>query len=333
MKLATLKSAEERDGILCMINHDHTKYIEVQDIVKNLQTALDCWAHFHPLLEKCYHDLNEGKKDKDTKTFEASKMASPLPRAYQWLDASAYLNHVKLVREARGAPLPDNVFTDPLMYQGGSDTFLSPMDPIYSNDEKDGIDFEAEIAIVTDDVPMGIDVASAAKHIKLILLVNDVSLRNLIPPELSKGFGFLQSKPSSSFAPIALTPDELGKNWDGARAHLTVQSILNGRIVGIPNAGFEMHFSFPQLIAHAAKTRRLIAGTIIGSGTVSNKDKAVGYSCIAEQRMREIIEQGQPQTPFMRFGDQIRIEALDNEGNSVFGAIDQCVKHYKWGNS
>jgi fumarylacetoacetate (FAA) hydrolase len=251
-----------------------------------------------------------------------------LPRAYQWADGSAYVNHVELVRKARGAELPANFWTDPLMYQGCSDSFIGPTDSILVADETYGIDFEAEVAVITNDVPMEINHIAAAQHIKLFVLVNDVSLRNLIPNELAKGFGFFQSKPASSFSPVAITPDELGDNWDGARVHLNLVSHLNNQLFGQPNAGVDMTFSFPELIQHAAKTRTLCAGTIIGSGTVSNIDRSNGSSCIAEKRMLEIIQSGAPITPFMSFGDVIRIEMFDKQGKSLFGAIDQMIQKY-----
>lgn len=328
MKLASLRSQKHRDGILCLVNQELTRYVPIPDCAANLQEALEHWDGLYPVLQKKALALNEGLIA-EAKLFDPKLMASPLPRAYQWADGSAYLNHVALVRQARGAEMPEHFLEDPLMYQGGSDAFLSPTEPIAVASEDYGIDFEAEIAIITDDVPMGISVEKASKHIKLILLVNDVSLRHLIPDELAKNFGFFQSKPSSSFSPIALTPDELGAQWDGQRADICIRSTLNGQIVGELNAGSEMHFSFPELIAHAAKTRPLSAGTIIGSGTVSNQDETKGYSCIAEKRMREIIHSGKATTPFMHFGDTIRIEALDAKGNSIFGAIDQKVIRYQ----
>ena len=253
-------------------------------------------------------------------------MASPLPRAYQWADGSAYVNHVELVRKARGAEMPDNFWTNPLMYQGGSDSFLAPNDDIVVNDVAYGVDFEAEVAVITDDVPMGVSIQDAEQHIQLLLLVNDVSLRNLIPDELAKGFGFFQSKPSSSFSPVVITLDEIEKYWKDARVHLPLRSHLNGKLFGKPNAGVDMTFSFAELIAHAAKTRPLCAGTIIGSGTVSNLDRSQGSSCIAEKRMLEIIAGGKAATPFMAAGDVIRIEMLDEQNQSLFGAIEQTVR-------
>jgi fumarylacetoacetate (FAA) hydrolase len=325
MKLATLKSASSRDGELCVVNQALTHAIRVPHIAANMQYALDHWQQVEPELQQIYQQLNEQRLD-NAFAFDPLHCTSPLPRAYQWADGSAYVNHVELVRKARGAEMPEDFWTNPLMYQGGSDTFLGPRDPILTADEAYGIDFEAEVAVITDDVPMGIDAKDAGKHIKLLMLVNDVSLRNLIPGELAKGFGFFQSKPSSSFSPVAITPDELAHSWDGQRVHLPLISHLNGQLFGQPEAGIDMTFSFTELIQHAAKTRALGAGTIVGSGTVSNLDRSKGSSCIAEKRMLEIIEQGQAKTPFMHFGDTIRIEMLDKQGNSPFGAIEQTVK-------
>lgn len=324
MKLATLKTNQSRDGELCLVNRALTQAVRVTEVATTLQTALDQWHKNEPILLEIYQALNQGQRN-DAFAFDANQMASPLPRAYQWADGSAYVNHVELVRKARGAEMPSNFWTDPLMYQGGSDSFLSPTEPIVVESEAYGIDFESEIAVITDDVPMGIAPADAGQYIRLIMLVNDVSLRHLIPNELAKGFGFFQSKPSSSFSPVAVTPDELAQHWDGQRVHLPLFSYLNGTLFGQPNAGDDMTFSFPELIAHAAKTRPLTAGTIIGSGTVSNLDRSKGSSCIAEKRMLEIIAGGQAQTPFMREGDQIRIEMNDENGNSIFGAIEQQV--------
>lgn len=326
MKLGSLKHG--RDGELCLINHSLTQAVKVTHIAKTLQEAIEKWAIVQKPLTEIYQALNKGNLNAAF-DFNSNDMASPLPRAYQWADGSAYVNHIELVRKARGAEMPANFWTNPLIYQGGSDSFLSPSDPITVADEAYGIDFEAEIAIITDDVPMGISTEEAGQHIKLIMLVNDVSLRNLIPDELAKGFGFYQSKPSSSFSPIAVTPDELGRYWDGQRVHLPLSSHLNGKPFGQPNAGVDMTFSFPELIAHAAKTRALTAGTIIGSGTVSNCDRSKGSSCIAEKRMLEILADGKATTPYMQFGDTIRIEMLGEDGQSLFGAIQQTVTHYK----
>ena len=325
MKLASLKTAHGRDGELCVVSKDLSVAICVPHIVPTLQTAIENWDQFEQPLNQIYQQLNAGKL-RDIFTFDASLMASPLPRAYQWADGSAYVNHVELVRKARGAEMPSNFWTDPLMYQGGSDGFLGPMDPITVTDESFGIDFESEVAIITDDVPMGTKATDTAPHIRLFMLVNDVSLRNLIPDEIAKGFGFFQSKPASTFSPVAVTPDELGSHWDGQRLHLPLYSYLNGELFGQPNAGVDMTFSFPQLIAHAAKTRRLSAGTIIGSGTVSNLDRSKGSSCIAEKRMLETIADGNAKTPFMKFGDKICIEMRNMQGQSIFGSIEQVVR-------
>lgn len=324
MKLASLKSATSRDGELCVVNQSLTTAIRVPQIAPTLQYALDNWHNVAPQLQAIYQQLNDQQLN-DAFPFEEEQCCAPLPRAYQWADGSAYVNHVELVRKARGAEMPADFWTNPLMYQGGSDTLLGPRDPIIAHSESYGIDFEAEIAIITDDVPMGIKKEDAGQHIKLFMLVNDVSLRNLVPAELAKGFGFFQAKPSSSFSPVAITPDELGTHWDGERIHLPVLSQLNEAFFGQPNAGVDMTFSFPDLIHHAAKTRKLGVGTIIGSGTISNVDRSNGSSCIAEKRMLELIESGHSQTPFLHFGDRVRIEMLDNEGNSFFGAIDQIV--------
>lgn len=327
MKLASIKSKTHRDGDLCLVNRSLTLALKVPHIAPTLQYALDNWSDLEKDLQSLYQQLNEQRLE-DSFPFDPKQCCAPLPRAYQWADASAYVNHVELVRKARGAELPADFWVNPLMYQGGSDSFLGPEDPILCADESYGIDFESEIAIITDDVPMGIPKEKAASHIKLLMLVNDVSLRNLIPTELAKGFGFFQSKPASSFSPVAITPDELAPYWDNERVHLPLFSYLNGELFGQPNAGIDMTFSFPQLIEHAAKTRFLTAGSIIGSGTVSNKDRSKGSSCIAEKRMLEILEQGQPNTSFMRFGDTIRIEMLDAQGQNIFGSINQTVKHY-----
>lgn len=321
MKLASLKSNQSRDGEPCLVSRDLTRAVRVPEIAPTLQYALEHWQQCEPKLKAVYEQLNH--QQIDGLQFSSQQVSSPLPRAYQWADGSAYVNHVELVRKARGAQMPENFWTDPLMYQGGSDSFIGPNDPIIAADEAYGIDFEAEIAVITDDVPMACGREQAGQHIKLLMLVNDVSLRNLIPEEISKGFGFFQSKPASSFSPVAVTPDELAHHWDGEKLHLPLVSRLNGDLFGEPNAGVDMTFSFPELIEHAAKTRQLAAGTIIGSGTVSNLDRSHGSSCIAEKRMLEILEKGKPETSYMRFGDNIRIEMFDDQGQSIFGAIDQ----------
>lgn len=324
MKLASLRHG--RDGQLIVVDTALQKAVKVPDIASTLQDALDRWKDVSPKLEAVYRDLCAGKGE--IFSFDVQKVHSPLPRAYQWVDGSAYLNHVELVRKARGAEMPKEFLVDPLMYQGCSDSFLAPADPIKMGSEEWGIDFESELVVITDDVPMGVSAANALKHIQLIMVVNDVSLRNLIPAELGKGFGFLQSKPASSFSPVAVTPAELGGAWKNGKLNLPLRTTLNGKLFGEPNCGVEMQFDFGALIAHAAKTRNLCAGTILGSGTISNSDRSVGSSCLAEIRMIETIEQGKPITPFMRFGDRVKIEMLDAKGASIFGAIDQVVEKY-----
>ncbi len=328
MKFATLKSASSRDGRLCIVSRDLSRAVDASGIADSLQEALERWHEVFDALETLSSELNAGNLQEESFAFDPTQCTSPLPRAYQWADGSAYVNHVELVRKARNAEMPANFWTDPLLYQGGSDTFIGPCDPIPVADEAFGIDFEAEIAVITDDVPMGIQSKDASPHIRLLMLVNDVSLRNLIPAEIAKSFGFFQSKPSSAFSPVAITPDELGQSFDGERVHLPLYSYLNNELFGKPNAGIDMTFSFPDLIAHTAKTRQLSAGTIIGSGTVSNTDRSQGSSCIAEKRMLEIIADGKPEQNFMHFGDSIRIEMLDNDGNNLFGSIDQVVTQY-----
>ncbi len=328
MKLATLPSTTSRDGELIIVSRDLTRAVSAKLIVSSMQAALDNWQHYQPKLEQLSKSLNDGKAS-DTFTFDETKVLSPLPRAYQWADGSAYVKHVELVRKARGAELPASFWVDPLMYQGGSDIFLTPHQDIPVADVEWGVDFEAEVAVITADVPMGVTAEQAKDKILLLMLVNDVSLRNLIPNELAKGFGFFQSKPSSSFSPVAVTPDELGEAWDGQRLNLSIVSHLNSHLFGQPNAAKDMTFDFPMLIAHAAKTRFLIAGSIIGSGTVSNLDPNTGSSCIAEKRMLETIEFGAPRTSFMKYGDRIRIEMFDKNQKSIFGAIDQKVVEYK----
>jgi fumarylacetoacetate (FAA) hydrolase len=326
MKLASLKSG--RDGALVVVSRDLTRFVAVAHIAQTLQHALDHWHESAPRLMRVYDLMNEGPVDGE-KPFDPKACASPLPRAYQWADGSAYVTHVELVRKARGAEMPPSFWTDPLMYQGGSDSFIGPCDAIVAADEAWGIDFEGEVAVVTDDVPMGVGAHAAENHIKLLMLVNDVSLRNLIPAELAKNFGFFQSKPASAFSPVAVTPDELGQAWHDAKVHLPLSVSFNGEHFGAPNAGEDMTFSFAELIAHAAKTRILGAGAIVGSGTVSNKDRSRGSACIAERRTLEQIEQGAAKTPFMKFGDSVKIEMFDPEGRSIFGAIDQHVVRHQ----
>jgi len=336
MKLATLKDST-RDGRLVVVSKDLTRCSEVGHIARTLQAALDDWTHVGPRLARVAEGIETGSQP--THRFHEHDAASPLPRAFQWADGSAYVNHVELVRRARNAEMPESFWTDPLMYQGGSDAFLGPRDPILLGNEAWGCDMEGEVAVIVDDVPMGASIDEARDAIRLIMLVNDVSLRGLIPAELAKGFGFFQSKPSSTFSPTAVTPDELGDAWDGGKLHLPLRVDLNGKPFGRANAGVDMTFDFPQLIAHAAKTRPLAAGTIIGSGTVSNKldggpgkpvaDGGAGYSCIAEIRTIETINLGVPKTPFLHFGDTVRIEMKDAAGHSIFGAIEQIVTKYE----
>ncbi|MRW92123.1 fumarylacetoacetate hydrolase [Duganella sp. FT80W] len=323
MKLATLNDGS-RDGQLMVVSRDLKSAQLADGVARTLQRALDDWSFIAPQLDAIYQDLNRGGGRRSF-DFEPKNCMAPLPRAFQWADGSAYVNHVELVRKARGAELPASFWEEPLMYQGGSDDFLGPMDDIVLAREQWGIDFEAEVCVITDDVPMGVTADEAHQRIRLLMLANDVSLRNLIPEELAKGFGFVQSKPATSFSPVAVTPDELGDAWKGGKVHLPLLSTWNGKLVGKPQAGVDMVFNFPQLIAHLAKTRNVRAGSIIGSGTVSNKDSKKGYSCIAEQRCLEMIAGGEAVTPFMAFGDTIRIEMLD-DGKSVFGAIEQTVK-------
>jgi fumarylacetoacetate (FAA) hydrolase len=337
MKLATLKDGS-RDGRLVVVSRDLSLYQHVPKISATLQHALDHWELVAERLEQVYATLNSGDAV-DAKPFDQQYCHSPLPRAYQWADGSAYINHVELVRKARNADVPASFYTDPLMYQGGSDSFIGPRDAIYAMSEDWGIDLEAEVAVITGDVRMGVSADDAAKAIRLVMLVNDVSLRNLIPNELAKGFGFFQSKAASAFSPVAVTPDELGAHWADTKLHLPLLVDLNRQPFGKPNAGEDMTFNFAQLVAHAAATRELAAGTIIGSGTVSNKQGSlhgssianggVGYCCLAEVRMYETIEGGKPQTGFLKFGDSVRIEMKDEQGASIFGAIEQTVAHYR----
>jgi fumarylacetoacetate (FAA) hydrolase len=337
MKLATVKDGT-RDGRLVAVSRDLTRCTSAALVASTLQAALDDWPTAAPKLAELADGLEHGSVPSER--FHEREAMSPLPRAYQWADSSAYINHVELVRKARGAEMPASFWADPLMYQGGSDTFFGPRDPILLADEAWGIDFEAEVAVIVDDVPMGATRDEALSKIRLLMLVNDVSLRNLVPAELAKGFGFFQSKPSSAFSPVAVTLEELGEAWQEGKFRLPLLSTLNGRLFGKPDAGTDMTFDFGTLVAHAAKTRRLGAGTIVGSGTVSNKDAdggpgrpvaegGLGYSCIAEIRTVETIREGKPRTPFMRFGDRIRIEMRDKDNRSIFGAIEQTVQRYE----
>ena len=333
MKLATLNDGS-RDGKLVVVSKDLTRYCGADNIAPTLQAALDNWDEIAPKLEALYRDVEH--QAVPTERFHEREAYSPLPRAYQWADGSAYINHVELVRKARGAEVPESFYHDPLMYQGGSDTFLAPRQDIPLGDVAWGCDMEGEIACITDDVPMGVSAEEAASHIKLVMLVNDVSLRGLIPGELAKGFGFFQSKPASAFSPVAVTPDELEDAWAGNVIHLPLMVDYNGQPFGRANAGVDATFSLADLVAHAARTRKLCAGTIIGSGTVSNQgadggpgkpvsEGGLGYSCIAEIRMIETINDGTPKTPFMQPGDTVRVEMKDSHGHSIFGAIEQKV--------
>lgn len=336
MKLASLKGP--RDGRLVVVSRDLARYADASAVAPTLQAALDEWnllsARLEDLAGKLQADRVKGEP------FDPKQCASPFPRAYQWLDGSAYVNHVALVRKARGVEMPASFWTDPLMYQGGSDSFIGPRDPITVIDEAWGIDLEAEVVVVLDDVAMGATREQAARAIKLVMLVNDITLRNVTGPELAKGFGFVQSKPASAFTPIAVTPDELGAAFDGAKVNLPLLSFVNGKPLGKPICGNDMTFDFPTLIAHAAKTRDLCAGTILGAGTVSNRDSdgglgkpveegGLGYSCLAELRTVETLRTGKPQTPFLKFGDTVRIEMNDAKGRSIFGAIEQEVVRYQ----
>lgn len=332
MKLASLKGG--RDGRLAVVSRDLTRAVLADDVAPTLQAALDDWSAIAPRLIELSERLESGSLA--AFRFREHDCAAPLPRAYQWADGSAYVNHVELVRKARGAEMPASFWSDPLMYQGGSDSFLGPRDPIPLRDEAHGLDLEAEVAVIVDDTPMGVDPRMARRRIRLVMLINDVTLRALVPAELAKGFGFFQSKPSSAFSPVAVTPEELGAAWDGGRLALPLLSFVNGAPLGRPDAGVDMTFDFGELIAHAARTRPLAAGTIIGSGTVSNRELGggpgkpvvqggVGYSCLAEQRTVETLLEGAPRTPFLKCGDVARIEMVDSGGHSIFGAIEQRV--------
>ncbi len=324
MKLASLKQG--RDGRLVVVSKDLGTYVPAGDVAPTMQAALDNWAECEGRLRMIYDDLEAGKLD--ASPFDPAACDAPLPRAYHWVDGSAYVTHVELVRKARGAELPDSFWTDPLVYMGASDAFIGPHDDIEVESEDWGIDFEAGVAVITDDVPAGVTVKNARDHIKLLAILNDVSLRNLIPAELGKQFGFYQSKPWTAFSPVFVTPDELGDAWDGTRLHLPLHAILNGTTVGSPNAGVDMTFDFAQLINHVAKSRSLMAGTVIGGGTVSNKGSEEGSCCLAEVRCLETISDGKPSTPFMSFGDRVEIDMFDAEGKTIFGRIDQVVKQY-----
>jgi fumarylacetoacetate (FAA) hydrolase len=327
MKLASIDN-QTRDGQLVVVNRDLTKAVSVPEIATTMQSAIDNWNENESKLKAVYEKLNANQLN-DAFDFSSVRVLAPLPRAYHWADGSAYVTHVELVRKARNAELPESFWTDPLMYMGASDAFIGANDDIEIENEAWGIDFESEVAVITDDVPPGTSAEEALNHIKLITIINDVSLRNLIPNELSKQFGFYQSKPWTSFAPVVVTPDELTESWKDGKLHLPLHSTLNGTLIGSPNAGVDMTFNFGQLVAHAAKTRSLMAGTVIGSGTVANQGSPDGSSCLAEVRCLEIIKDGKPSTPFMSFGDRIEVEMKDKEGKTIFGKINQVVKEYK----
>lgn len=323
MKLASLK-AGGRDGSLIVVSRNLEHYVSAADISPTLQIALDDWQQKAPRLNARYAELNQGTCG-GIQDLDVEALAAPLPRAFEFVDGSAYLPHVERVRKARGAEVPESFYVDPLMYQATSAGFLGPRDPVHVVSEEYGIDFESEIIVITDDVPMAVTAEMAESHIQLIGLINDVSLRNLIPAELAKGFGFLQSKPRSTLSPVLVTPDELGGHWQDSKLSLPLHSTLNGAFFGKPEAGVDMQFNFARLVAHAARTRPLTAGTIVGSGTIANEDTGKGASCLAEIRMLEIIADGKASTPFMKFGDTIRIEMFDSQGDSIFGAIEQKI--------
>ena len=325
MKLASLKFG--RDGKLVVVSRDLSKYVSADAIAPTMQDALDRWSECEPRLVALFDDLMSGAVAGEA--FDSAQCDAPLPRCYHWVDASAYVTHVELVRKARGAELPASFLVDPLVYMGASDAFIGPRDDVLVGDEAWGIDFEAEVAVITDDVPAGTKAAGALKHIKLISILNDVSLRGLIPAELGKQFGFYQSKPQTAFAPVFATPDELGSAWNSNKVHLPLHAIYNGAKFGAPNAGVDMNFDFCQLVEHCAKTRALVAGTVIGSGTVSNKGSHEGSCCIAERRCLETIADGKPATPFMKFGDRVEIDMFDAANNSVFGRIDQKIVKFE----
>lgn len=327
MKLASLKTGG-RDGSLIVVSRDLSRFVSAVDIAVTLQLALDDWQQVAPRLNALYVELNDGACN-GIQNLDVEALASPFPRAYEFLDGSAYLPHVERVRRARGAEVPESFYVDPLMYQATSGGFLGPRDAVPVVSEDYGIDFESEIVVVTDDVPMAVSAENAEAHIQLIGLINDVSLRNLIPAELAKGFGFLQSKPRSALSPVLVTPDELGDRWQDSKLSLALHSTLNGEFFGEPEAGVDMQFNFAQLIAHATKTRPLTAGTIVGSGTIANEDTGKGASCLAEIRMLEIIADGKPSTSFMKFGDTIRVEMFNLDGDSIFGAIEQTIVPYE----
>lgn len=322
MKLATLRNGT-RDGALVVVRRDLSRFAVAGHVAPSLQAALDDWDRAEPALRALAARLEAGAVESEA--FDPGQCAAPLPRAYEWIDGSAFLNHVVLVRRARGAALPATLRTDPLVYQGGSGVLLGPTEDLVLPDEAWGLDFESEVCVILGDTPLGTRAAAADRHVRLVMLANDVTLRNLVPDELAKGFGFVQGKPATAFSPVAVTPDELGEAWHDGRLHRRLRTSYNGALVGDPDAGREMHFSFFDLVAHVTKTRSLTAGTVLGSGTVSNEDRARGVSCLAERRMIETIDAGAPRTPYMKPGDTVRIEMLDERGESLFGAISQRV--------
>jgi fumarylacetoacetate (FAA) hydrolase len=326
VKLASLKSG--RDGQLVVVDRTLAKCVAVPDIAQTMQSALDHWSTVEPLLRKAASALDAGTQT-NARPFDARACAAPLPRAYHWADGSAYVNHIELVRKARGAEMPASFWTDPLIYQGGSDDLLGACDDAHFVSEEHGIDLEAEVGVITDDVPIGVTPENVPPHIVLLVLINDWTLRNLVPGELAKGFGFYQSKPATGFSPVAITPDELGSAWHDGKVHLPLASFINDKPLGSPNAGVDMTFDFYRIVAHAARTRRLGAGTIVGSGTVSNVDRSSGSSCLAERRTLEVIEFGTQRTPFLSFGDRVRIEMRDAAGASLFGEINQQVVSFQ----
>lgn len=327
MKLGSLKHG--RDGTLIIVSQDLTQAVKVPDIAPTLQVALENWTKLSPQLKNQYDLLNAGKA-MNSFSLKTKDLAAPLPRAFQWVDGSAYVNHVELVRKARGVEMPASFWTDPLMYQGASDQLMGPNDDIELADEAWGIDFEGEVGVITTDVPMGVTPADAGKYIALVVILNDVSLRKVAKEELTKGFGFVNSKPATAFSPVGVTPDALGKAWDGGKVHLPLIVHRGNEQFGKANAGVDMVFDFPTLIAHAAKTRHLTAGTIVGSGTVSNKDRSVGSSCIVEKQTLEKLDTGDVKTPFMKFEEKVKIEMLDEKGKSIFGAIEQKLVQYAY---
>lgn len=327
MKLASLKNGT-RDGFLVVVSSDLQLAIPVPNIAATMQQAIERWTDVEPMLQEIYRDLCAGRIESAI-PFDQAQAESPLPRAFQWLDGSAYLSHVELVRQARGVEMSKELYKEPLMYQGDSEYFVGPRDAILAADEGWGIDLEGEVAIITGDVPMLTTPEEAGRHIKLFMLVNDISLRHVIPAELNKGFGFLNGKGQTSFSPVAVTPDELGSAWNGKKLDLSLTVHVNGKQLGQPKAGTDMYFDFPTLIAHATKTRALGAGTIIGSGTISNHDRSNGFACISEARALETVAKGAPSTPFMKFGDTVRIEMFNDAGQSIFGAIDQPIRRFE----